>query len=85
MQETLKEQLYYFGYVNVDQNPTGYFKFDSHSAEDLQNHYKYRIDSATNLDNLFDPNIARGELRHNVDENFPLLDEEDFCELLVPA
>ena len=27
IQETLSDQLYYFGYANVEDNPTGFFEF----------------------------------------------------------
>lgn len=42
IQDTLGSQLYYLGYANYDSNPTGFFDYAEHSAENIEQHYKFR-------------------------------------------
>ena len=34
--------LYFFGYVDLEDNPTGYFKYEKHKDEDLKQNYGFR-------------------------------------------
>ena len=45
IQETLGDQLYYFGYANVEDNYSGFFEFSEHTPENLAKNYKFRTDS----------------------------------------
>lgn len=42
IKEKAGDLLYFFGYVNFDENPTGFFNFDTHSEENLQKNYGFR-------------------------------------------
>jgi len=52
IKETLVDQLYYFGYANVEENPTGFFEFSEHTQENLSLHNKFRSDSKAALDEV---------------------------------
>ena len=41
IKEKAGDLLYFFGYVDLDDNPTGYFKFEKHSEENLKRHYGF--------------------------------------------
>ena len=45
VRDTLGDQLYYFGYANVEDNPTGFFEFEEHTESNLALHNKFRADS----------------------------------------
>ena len=50
MKTELKEAIYYFGYANVEGNPTAFFDYEEHSEADLANFEKFRADSRAALD-----------------------------------
>ena len=85
VQDTLGDQLYYFGYANVEGNPTGFFEFDQHTPENLAKHEQFRTDSAAALDSICDPNHVQTYYTHQKEEVFPIFDEEDLQRLLEPA
>ena len=62
-----------------------FFKFDEHTAENLAQHDQFRRDSAAALESLSQPKETRGTLVHNVDEKFPILDEDSLNRLLLPS
>ena len=47
MQETLAEQLYYFGYAKPagQENPTGFYEFAEDTTENMANYYQFVSDS----------------------------------------
>jgi predicted deacetylase len=51
--EYIKEKagylLYFFGYVKTDDNPTGFFEFDTHSEENLKFNYGFKEFNQRNL------------------------------------
>ena len=56
VQDTLSDQLYYFGYANVDdKNPTGFFDFMKHDSENLAKFNKFRSDNAACIDRVCSP------------------------------
>jgi hypothetical protein len=77
VQETLSDQLYYFGYANVEENPTGFFQFDEHTPENLALHNKFRADSKASLDRILTDGYEPKSYTHNVEEVFDLFDGED--------
>ena len=85
IQEVLGDQLYYFGYANYDNNPTGFFDYAEHSAENIAQHYKFRTDSKAALASLVSKSEPKKHYVHNVDEVFDLFDAEDLEKLLEPA
>ena len=74
IQETLDDQLYYFGYANVEDNPTGFFEFEEHSSENLAQFEKFRIDSQEALDYVTTEGHEKKTYVHN-DSNFELFDQ----------
>lgn len=72
------DQLYYFGYANVDDNPTGFFEFDEHTPEALAQHNQFRTDSQAALDRVCSPDYQNeASFEHNGGETIPLFDDED--------
>lgn len=79
-------QLYYLGYANVDNNPTGFFEFPEHSAENTALHNKFREDSQASLDFITsEAGKANKNYMHNKEEVFDIFDAEDLEKLLEPA
>lgn len=85
IQDTLGDQLYYFGYANVEDNPTGFFDFGEHSAENLAKFDKFRADSKAALDKLTTEGYQAQNYTHNDGEAFPIFDTEDLTKMLEPA
>lgn len=86
IQDTLGSQLYYFGYANCNDNPTGFFEFPEHSAENLALHDKFRADSADALNFITsDEGRVNKNYTHNTGEVFDVMDEEDLTKILEPA
>ena len=85
VRDTLGDQLYYFGYANVEDNPTGFFEFEEHTEANLALHNKFRADSAAALDEVCTPGHPVKSFTHNTEEVFDILDADDLSELLNPA
>ena len=85
IQDGLADHLYYFGYANVEDNPTGFFEFPDHTPERLASHMKFREDSQAALDKVTGANYTPSYYTHNSGEGLPVFDEEDLRVLLDPA
>ena len=85
IQETLGDQLYYFGYANVDDNSTGFFEFSEHTPENLAKNYKFRTDSLAALDIVTSEGYQPKTYVHNKGEMLPIFDEDDLANMLNPA
>ena len=55
IKDTLGSQLYYLGYANYDNNPTGFFEFPEHTPENIALHNKFRTDSQAALKKICSP------------------------------
>ena len=85
VQDTLGDQLYYFGYANVEDNPTGFFQFDEHTPENLAKHNQFRRDSQAALEMITSPGYEVKNYVHNKEEVFDIFDADDLAKLLDPA
>jgi len=85
VQDTLGDQLYYFGYANVDDNPTGFFEYDEHTPENLAKFNQFRADSKASLEKVTTPGYQQKTYVHNVEEVFDILTPDDLEKLLNPA
>ena len=75
IQESLGSQLYYLGYANYNENPTGFFDFAEHSPENSAMHYKFRTDNPQAVKKLISPEgRANKYYTHNVDGAFDIFD-----------
>ena len=82
IRDTMGDKLYYFGYANVDENPTGFFEFDGHTEENLALHNKFRADNARALDEVCSKDRTLKTYVHSQEEVFPIFDKEDLTKLM---
>ena len=68
VQEKMEKHIYYFGYANVEDNPTGFFHFDEHTADNLALFNGFRRDTATTLDKILAPGYEPRYFSHNAGE-----------------
>jgi len=85
VQETLSDQLYYFGYANVEDNATGFFQFEEHAPANLAKFNKFRSDSQASLDKVTSQGHQPQIYVHNKEEVFDIFSEDDLTRLLDPA
>lgn len=85
MQDTIDDKLYYFGYANVEENPTGFFHFDEHTPGNLAVFNKFKADSQAALDLVTSEGYVPKTYVHNKEEVFDIFDEHDIHTLLDPA
>ena len=79
VQESFGEWLYYYGYADVDENPTGFFyKGAEHTAENRAKHNQFRRDNAETIKHVSSEAYIPSTYVHNHgDERITLLDDED--------
>ena len=85
VQDTLKDHIYYFGYANVEENPTGFFEFEQHAPEDLAKFNQYLTDREAAFDHVMTPGHEVKNYTHNREEVFDIFTEEDLSRLLDPG
>ena len=81
IQETLSDQLYYFGYANVEGNPVGFFEFQEHSSDNLAKFEKFKTDSQEALKYVTTEGHVKKTYIHN-DSTMELFDSQQLQRLL---
>lgn len=85
IQDKLGDTLYYFGYAKTDDNPTGFFEYETHNPEHLEKLYKFREDNEKSLNEVCSPDRQIKEYAHNEDPRHELLPDEYMSYATFPA
>ena len=80
IKEQLKEEIYFFGYANVEGNTeTDVFTYDEHDPAMLAKFNGFRKVNEASMAKVLDPAYTPVETTRNVDLPNPLLDAEDMA------
>ena len=79
--------MYYFGYTKVgDDNPTGFFEFESHSEANLAQFNKFKADNERALNTVTQEGYRPEQVyRSGTGECKPMFSEEDLTNIITPS